>query len=342
VEHEVPALLAREGLRSIKMKPGEFVHQTRETFFSLFVVNCCMEENFDSKPYHDKTGRTLYLTNTALTAGVEITDERISAYRAAREGASADSTTKKSPRQQARDSVFVTSGFCCVSVDNNKNLVGNCPKCIKKMGWDCPSVLNVRKITKGYAANGHPRILMSVYSGGSAKKNGNSKSEFLSGKKIAKWKTKRSTLLHDPPAWLAQRTDKYLYETCLGLMILPKREAGVINPSKFRERPELIKQLLAMAADPKAFRKIQEDQRLSSADRELGAYGYSDFTSVLYEEMRAQKEDLGLAKPEQLADAGATSSPSGCEDDEESMERKCTGGNPLPFITQEDDDLCDL
>jgi hypothetical protein len=314
VEHEIPKLLKREGRRSLKMTPGEFVHQTRETLFSLFIANCCMDENFDSKRYYDKTGRTLYLTNTALTAGVEITDDRIATYRAAREGdkshfATADEgsdTTKKSPRQQARDSVFATSGFCCVSVDNNKNLVGNCPKCIKKMGWDCPSVLNVRKITKGYENNEDLRTLMSVYSAGSAKKNGNSQSEFISGKKCAKSKAKRSTLLHDPASWLAQRTDKFLYETCSGMMILPQREAGAINISKFRDRPELIRQLLSLAADPAAFRKNQADQRQqSSADRELGAYGYSDFTSVLYEEMRARKklkEELGLTKPNQEDD----------------------------------------
>jgi hypothetical protein len=80
LEHEMPDLLEREGRRSLKMTPGEFVHQTRETLFALFVVNCCMDKTFDSKRYNDTTGRTLYLTNTALTTGVEITEERIAAY----------------------------------------------------------------------------------------------------------------------------------------------------------------------------------------------------------------------------------------------------------------------
>jgi hypothetical protein len=46
----------------------------------------------------------------------------------------------------------------------------------------------------------------------------------------------KSTLLHDPSTWLAQKNNKVLYETCLALMILPQREEGTTNPSKFREK----------------------------------------------------------------------------------------------------------
>ena len=330
LERELPELLKREERRSLKMIPGEFVHQTRETLFALFVVNC-MDETFDSKPYDDNSGRKLYLTNTAITAGVEITEKRVAAYRAAREGdktyfASANEGTsasiKRSPRQQARDSIFATSGFCCVSIDDNENLVGNCPKCIKKMGWDCPSVLNVRKITKGYRNNEDQKSLMSVY-GGRAKQNRNHQSQFLSGKNIPKSKAKRAELLEDTACWLEQRQTNYLYDTCLRLMILPQREVGAIGISKFRNRPELIKQLFAIADDPKAFRKNQERQR--QADRELGAYGYSDFTSELDNNMRVQTK-------------------SNQEGDEESgfaADKKEKMTSAMPFITQEDDMSCD-
>lgn len=330
----MPALLKSEGRRSLKMIPGEFVHQTRETPFALFVVNCCMDPPFDSKRYYDTTGRTLYLTNTALTAGVEITDARIAAYRAAREGDKDPFASGKSPRQEARDSVFTTSSFCCVSVDNKQNMVGNCSKCMKKMGWNCPSVINVRKLIVGFPDNEDPRTLMSVYAG-NIKKNGNSQSEFLSGKKCVKSKApKRSALLHDPSAWLAQRNNKFLYETCLALLILPKRKKGATNPSKFRERPELIKQLLALADNPKAFRKNQDNQRQFSADREMGAYGYSDFTTVLYEKTGAQKklkQELGFTKSNSIEED------SSCEGKEEGFaEKKNNSGKPLPFITQDD------
>jgi hypothetical protein len=207
---EMPDLLQREGLRSLKMTPEEFFHQTRETPLPLFVVNCCMDTTFDSKRYYDATGRTLYLTNTALTAGVEITDKIIAAYRAAREGdKNPFASANRSPRQQVQDSDFATSGFCCVSVKDNNNLVGNCIKCIKKMAWNCPSVLKVRKLTEGFPDNEDPRTLMSVYGAGRTKENGDSGSEFLSGKKCAKSKaTKRAALLlHDPHTWLAQRNN---------------------------------------------------------------------------------------------------------------------------------------
>ena len=327
VEHELPELLKREQRRSIKMAPGEFVCQTRETHSALFIANCCIDETFDSKRCEDKTGRMLHLTNAALTAGVEITEERIAAHRAAREGdktcfASADegssASVKKSPRQQARDSVCATGSFCCVVIDDNKNLVGNCPKCMKKMGWDCPSVLNARKITKGCGNKEDPKSLMCVCSAGSAKKSGNSQSQFLSGKNIPKSKAKRSTLLDDPAVWLAQRTNNYLCNTCLRLMILPRREAGAIGVSKF-QKTELVKQLLALADDPKVFRKNQEDQR--QADRELGACGCSDFISEL-DDTRAQ------TKQHQ-------------EGDEKSgfaADKKENMMSALPFITQEDNE----
>jgi len=323
LERELPELLKREARRSLKMIPGEFVHQTHETSFALFVVNC-MDETFDSKPYDDNSGRKLYLTNTAITAGVEITEERIAAYRAAREGdktyfASANEGTsasiKRSPRQQARDSIFATSGFCCVSIDDNENLVGNCPKCIKKMGWDCPSVLNVRKITKGYRNNEDPKSLMFVYSEERAKQNGKHQSQFLSGKNVPKSKAKRTELLKDTTFWLKQKKTKYLYETCLGLMILPQREVGAIGISRFRDRTELIKQLSAIADDPKAFRKNQEHQR--QTERELGAYGYSDFTSKLDNNIQ-------------------TKSNQGDEESGFAADKKMTPA--MPFITQEDDD----
>jgi hypothetical protein len=176
---------------------------------------------------------------------------------------------------------------------------------------------------------------MSVYAG-NTKKNGDSQSEFLSGKKCAKsMAPKKSALLHDPSAWLAQRNTKFLYETCLALMILPQREEGATNQSNFRGRPELIKQLLALADNPKEFRKSQDDQRQFSADREMGAYGYSDFTSVLYEKMLAQKklqQGLGFTK------SNKEEEDSSCEGEEEGfVEKKNNSGKPLPFITQEDD-----
>jgi hypothetical protein len=173
---------------------------------------------------------------------------------------------------------------------------------------------------------------MSVYNAGRTTNNGNSQSEFLSGKKCAKSK-KKSDLLHDPATWLRQRTGKYLYETCLGLMILPQREEGAMNPSKFKKRTELIDQLLLFAENPRSFRKNQEDHRQSSADREMGAYGYSDFTSVMYEEMRAKEkwhEEMGA---------------DGCDGEEEeegvAEKKNDNSGKALPFITQEDDDLDD-
>jgi hypothetical protein len=345
LKHELPDLLKREALRSRSMKPGEFVPQTRETAFALFVANCCMDKDFDSKRYYDTTGRELYLTNTALTTGVEITDARIAVYRAAREGdkkpflaISPSPSPSPSPRQQARDSVFTTSGFCCVSVDDNKNLVGMCQKCMKKMGWNCPSVLNVRCRLDGFSDHEDPRSLMGVYSAGIAKRNGNSQSEFLSGKAKARTK-KKSTLMHDPASWLAHRTNDFLYEACLGLMILPKREAGAINPSKFKQRPELIAQLVALANDPQEFRKNQEHQR-SSADREMGAYGYSDFTSVqLYEQMDEQKKDkLGRLKTNKEEDDIS------CDSAEEGFAetKDNSGKSALPFtITQEDTQVDD-
>jgi hypothetical protein len=67
------------------------------------------------------------------------------------------------------------------------------------------------------------------------------------------------------------------------------------------ERRELKKQLLALAANPKLFRKNQEDQRQPSADREMGAYGYSDFTSALHKKMLDKKKlqkELGFTKTE--------------------------------------------
>jgi len=304
-----------------------------------------MDKTFDSKCYQNTTGRTFYLTNTALTAGVEITEARIAAYRAAREGDKKQFATSPSPRQQARDSVYTASGFCDVSVDDNKNLVGTCQKCMKKMAWDCPSVLNVRHIIEGFLDNEDPRTLMSVYRAGTAKRNSNSQSEFLSGKAKSKATKKLNVLHHDTASWLAQRTDKFLYDTCLGLMILPTREAGAINPSKFRERPELIKQLVALADDPKAFRKNQECQRHSS-DREMGACGCSDFTSALHERTLEQKKD----------DEGRLKTPNKEEDDiscdgaekgfeEGFAETKNNSGKSarLPFaITQEEgDDLED-
>jgi hypothetical protein len=337
VEHEAPDLLKREGLRSRRMTAGEFVPQTHETPFALFVVNC-MGKEFDSKRYHDTTGRTLYLTNTALTVGVEITEVRIAAYRASRGGDKKQFATSSSPRQQARDSVFTTSGFCCVSVDDNKNLVGTCQKCIKKMGWNCPSVLNVRGIIEGFSDNEDPSTLMGVYSVGAAKRNGNSQSEFLSGRAKAKNKKKSTLLTHDPGSWLKSRTLNFLYEACLGLMILPKREAGAINPSKFKQRPELIAQLVAFADDPQAFRKNQEHQR--SADREMGAYGYADFTSVLYEQMDEQKKDkLGRLKTNKEEDDIS------CDNAEEGFAETAkdnSGKSALPFtITQEDTQVDD-
>jgi hypothetical protein len=292
-----------------------------------------MNKTFDSKRYQNTMGRTFYLTNTALTAGVEITEARIAAYRAAREGDKKQFATSPSPRQQARDSVFTTSGFCCVSVDDNKNLVGTCQKCMKKIAWDCPSVLNVRHIIEGFSDNEDPRTLMSVYSAGTAKRNGNSQSEFLSGKAKSK-ATKKSTLLHhDLASWLAQRTDMFLYETCLGLMILPTREAGAINPSKFRERPELIKQLLAFADDPQAFPKNQEDQR-QSVDREMGAYGYSGFTKRLDEITRSQaKDELGLKTPNKEEDDISCDAEEGFAETKDSSRK-----SELPFpVTQEED-----
>jgi hypothetical protein len=164
--------------------------------------------------------------------------------------------------------------------------------------------------------------------------------KYLSGKARAKFK-KKSTLVHDPGAWLKQREDKHLYETCLGLMILPEREGGGINPDKFRARSELIDQLLDFAADPQAFRKNQEDQRQSSADREMGACGHSNFTSVLAEETMAQKkcnDDVGFKKPKQEQDDDIS-----CDSMEEEgfAETKCNSGkSELPFaVTQEEEQL---
>jgi hypothetical protein len=114
-----------------------------------------------------------------------------------------------------------------------------------------------------------------------------------------------------------------------------KVEEGATNQSNFRGRPELIKQLLALADNPKEFRKSQDDQRQFSADREMGAYGYSDFTSVLYEKMLAQKklqQELGFTK------SNKEEEDSSCEGEEEGFaEKKNNSGKPLPFITQEDD-----
>jgi hypothetical protein len=305
LQHEMPALLKREGRRSLKMKPGEFQRQTRVTPFSLFVANCCMNPTLDSKLYDDGTGRTLYLTNTALTAGVEITDERVAAYRAAREGdkkyfASANRTPRN--KREIRFSLLVASVF-----DRRKQRLGwELPKMHEKdIFWLSKCPYNVRKRIGAFPYNEDLTTLMSVSSDGKSTRNGNSQSDNLSGKTKSKAKKKKSALVCDPAAWLQQRNNKYLYETCLGLLILPKGEAGAINPSKFRSRTELIKQLMKFAANPQVFRKNQEGQRQSSADREMGAYGYSDFTSVLHEEMAAQKQwndEVGLKKPKQEDD----------------------------------------
>ena len=90
-------------------------------------------------------------------------------------------------------------------------LVGTCQKCIKKVTWDSPSVLNARHVTEGFSEDESVKTLMSVFSKGRAKMSGNSTSECLSGKAKAKMK---STLIHDPAAWLAQRSDKHLCKTC--------------------------------------------------------------------------------------------------------------------------------
>jgi hypothetical protein len=300
-----------------------------------------MNPTLDSKLYDDGTGRTLYLTNTALTAGVEITDERVAAYRAAREGDKKyfASGANRTPRKQARDSVFATGSFCLVSIDENNDLVGNCQKCMKKISFGCPSVLNVRKRIGAFPDNEDLTTLMSVSSDGKSTRNGNSQSDNLSGKTKSKAKKKKSALVCDPAAWLQQRNDKYLYETCLGLLILPKREAGAINPSKFRSRTELINQLMKFAADPQVFRKNQEDQRQSSADREMGAYGYSDFTSVLHEEMAAQKQwndEVGFKKPKQEDDYISCDSMLGEEGFAETK-KKCWK-SAVPFTVTQDED----
>jgi hypothetical protein len=340
IEQEMPALLKREGRRSLKMKAGKLEPQTRETPFSLFVANCCMDPTLDSKLYDDGTGRELYLTNTALTAGEEITEERVAAYQAARKGDKKYfASENRTPREQVRDSVFATSGFCCVLVNENNDLVGNCQKCIKKIAFGCPSVLNVRKRIGAFQDNEDPKTLMYVYSDGKSTRNGNSQSPYLSGKAKTKAK-KKSTLMHDPGVWLKQRNDKYLYETCLGLMILPKREADAIDPTKFKIRPELIAQLLKFADHPQAFRKSQEDQRQLSADREMGAYGYSTFTSVLHEEMDAQKkwnDEAGFKKPKQEQDDDISCD--SMEEEEGFAETKNNSGkSELPFtVTQEED-----
>jgi hypothetical protein len=107
-----------------------------------------------------------------------------------------------------------------------------------------------------------------------------------------------------------------------------------MNPSEFPVRTELIEQLLKFAADPQAFQKNQEDQRQSSADREMGAYGCSNFTSVLHEEMKAQKkwnDELGLKKPKQEQDDDISCD--SMEEEEGFAETKNNSGkSELPFM----------
>ena len=122
-------------------------------------------------------------------------------------------------------------------------------------------------------------------------------------------------------------------------MILPKHDAGAIDPSELRETPELAQRLLALATDPRALRRKQGDQRQSLADREVGARGCSDFTSGLREEMKAQKkrsDETGLKKLKQVDDDA------GCDSAEEeglTGTKDSSGKSALPsLVTQEEDE----
>ena len=96
---------------------------------------------------------------------------------------------------------------------------------------------------------------------------------------------------------------------------------------------------MKFAANPQAFRKNQEDQRQSSPDGEMGAYGHSDFTSVLHEEMAAQKQwndEVGLKKPKQEDDC--ISCDSMLEEEGFAETKKNCGKSEVPFTVTQDED----
>jgi hypothetical protein len=78
-------------------------------------------------------------------------------------------------------------------------------------------------------------------------------------------------------------------------------EEGATNPSKFREKGGNLRSSSWHWQPIRNYFGRIKKKRQPSADREMGAYGYSDFTSALHKKMLDKKKlqkELGFTKTE--------------------------------------------
>jgi hypothetical protein len=153
IKYTLPALLAWERKRSSTFVPGTVEVPDRPGRFALALTRC-MKDGVDLVCRQDGEG-TYWIGNRAQFIGKPIvpngSDDRIRRYHDAVAGRSSYFMKKNNnqPADAARHMLNFAGGFCVVRKkkllgSNEAIWCGDCPDCMKNLGYECPVATKVR------------------------------------------------------------------------------------------------------------------------------------------------------------------------------------------------------